>query len=95
MIHVLKFDALGTTVIEHMYSGYAVIDGSWIPYQSLRDRGIEFLSVDSIDDLDAVLKDVINRLDEYKNKCQKNKNIIEEMSSWDNMSKKWIELWGI
>lgn len=94
MIHVQTTDALSTTMLEHMYSGSVVIAGSWLPYQSLRDRGIEFLSVDSIDDLDVVLKDVINRLDEYKNKCQKNKNIIEEMSGWNSMAKKWVDLWN-
>ena len=33
------------------------------------------------------------RIDEYKEMCRKNKDIVRSLSSWNYVSNKWLDLW--
>lgn len=93
MIHVQTTDQLSSTMLQEMYAGAVVIAGSWLPYQMLRDKGVYFLTVGSIGELAATLADVITNLNEYKKRCEKNREIIYEMSSWNQAAARWRNLW--
>ena len=94
-IKVQTTDALSSMLLEVMYAGAVVITGSWLPYQPLCAKGIEYETVDSINEVAGVFTNVVNNLDVYKEKSKNNRNIIYNMSSWDIMAKKWMELWHL
>lgn len=93
MIHVQTTDQLSSTMLEEMYAGSIVVAGKWLPYQSLHDMGIYFLDVDTIPDVTAVMDNVIANIQEYKEKCTGNKEIVWKHSSWDELAPRWHALW--
>ncbi len=94
-IHVQTTDSLSTTMLEEMYAGAIAVMGSWLPYDALRERGINFVTVGDISDLTEAVANVIENCSEYKEKYSKNSDLIYEMSSWENMSKEWIKAWTV
>lgn len=94
-INVQTTDALSTTILEEMYAGAVAVTGTWLPYMGLREKGIDFVAVDTIDDLTEIVADIITNYSEYKEKFSRNREIIYEMSSWDNMSKEWLKVWSL
>lgn len=93
MIHVQTTDQLSSTMLEEMYAGSIVIAGSWLPYQSLHDMEIYFLDVDTIPEVTMVLEDVVANIENYKEKCRGNSEIVWNHSSWDELAPKWRALW--
>lgn len=94
MIHVQTTDQLSSTMLEEMYAGSIVIAGKWLPYKSLHEMGIFFLDVEAIAGVTASLETVINNIEEYKKKCEKNKEIVWKHSSWDELAPRWRTLWN-
>ena len=93
MIHVQKTDQLSSTMLEEMYAGAVVIAGSWLPYGSLRDAGITFFTVDTIEELGPCLEKIVTNLSSYKDQCKHNREIIRRKFSWDATIDGWISLW--
>lgn len=93
MIHVQRTDQLSSTMLEEMYAGSVVIAGSWLPYQHLREKGIYFLEVNTVSDVTPLLENVVEHLDEYRDKCALNSTLVYANSSWDILSEKWYALW--
>lgn len=94
MIHVQTTDQLSSTMLEEMYAGSIVIAGKWLPYQSLHEMGMFFLDVDTISDIAELIEDVIKNIDKYKKECLKNKKIIWNHSSWEELAPRWHALWN-
>lgn len=93
MIHVQTTDQMSSTMLAHMYNGNVVIAGAWLPYRSLKERGVYFIDVDEVNELDKVLADVIGNYEAYKRKCENNENLVYAMSSWDVCAKEWIAVY--
>lgn len=93
MIHVQTTDQLSSAMLEEMYAGSIVIAGSWLPYKSLHANGIYFIDVNEIDDLTEVLQEVLTNIEQYKEKCRINKDIVWKKSSWEELAPMWHALW--
>lgn len=93
MIHVQTTDQLSSTMLAHMYNGNIVIAGNWLPYESLREKGISFIGVDTIADITHCLENVYYDMIEYKDKCKGNCDIIYGMSSWQEAAKNWHDVY--
>lgn len=93
MIHVQTTDQMSSTMLAHMYNGNVVIAGAWLPYCSLKERGVYFLDVNEVDELDKVLADVIENYEAYKRKCENNEEVVYAMSSWDVCVVEWINVY--
>lgn len=89
MVHVQTTDQLSSAMLSHMYCGNVVIAGSWLPYDTLRNKGIEFISIDSVSELTEQLEKVISNMEQWKNLCKKNAEIVYKMSSWEYSAKEW------
>ena len=89
MVHVQTTDQLSSAMLSHMYCGNVVIAGSWLPYDTLRSKEIEFISIDSISELTKQLEEVISNMEYWKNLCKKNAEIVYKMSSWEYSAKEW------
>lgn len=94
MIHVITTDQLSSTMLEELYAGSVVITGRWLPYKMLEEKGLFFLSIYDVKELKDVLENVVLNLAEFKEKSLKNRMIIRELFSWDNVAAKWTHLWG-
>lgn len=94
MIHVQTTDQLSSAMVSHMYHGNLVIAGAWLPYESLREKGVYFKSINSLGDLSDSLDDALNNLNFYKNKCNSNRKIIYELSSWSIIVKDWYRVYN-
>ena len=93
MIHVQTTDQLSSAMLEEMYAGSIIIAGKWLPYRSLHEMGIFFLDVNRIADITETLEDVITNIEQYKKKCERNKEIVWKHSSWDEQAPKWNVFW--
>lgn len=93
MVHVQTTDQLSSTMLEEMYAGSIIIAGSWLPYGSLMDAGIQFETVDNISELAEVLPEVIRELQLKKEICTNNRAIVRKMFSWDKVIRGWHDAW--
>lgn len=90
MIHVQDTDQLSSTMMAHMYNNNIVVAGAWLPYSDIRNSGIEFFSIEKVEDLTEILTDIVNNIDEYKEKVSNNKEKVYRMSSWEFAAKEWV-----
>ena len=93
MLHVQTTDQLSSTMLEEIYAESIVIAGKWLPYSSLHEMGIYFLDVDEIKDITCLLEDVVMNINEYKQRCRGNSDIVWNHSSWNALAPKWHALW--
>lgn len=93
MIHVQTTDQMSSTMLAHMYNENVVIAGAWLPYTSLMERGIYFVSIDEVNAIDKVLLDILQNYENYKRKCEGNADLVYSMSSWNTCAKEWIAVY--
>ena len=93
MIHVQTTDQMSSTMLEQMYAGKIIVAGSWLPYQSIRDAGVHFYSVDDVEKITELLTNLISAINEEKAKCRCNHQRIHDFSSWDSVGPEWIEMY--
>ncbi|MFA4851829.1 MAG: glycosyltransferase [Bacteroidales bacterium] len=91
MLNVPVYDQLSGTLQENIFIGNTVIAGTWLPYKVFDDMGVDYIKVDSIENVGIVLKENIESV-RIINK-QKNKEIIWNFSNWDICLQKWINLY--
>ncbi len=94
MIHVQTTDQLSSAMLSHMYHGNVVIAGSWLPYHTLREKGIMFISVNRIDEITEQLMEVVPNIEEWKRQCSFNAEIVYHMSSWENSAREWYYVYN-
>src|SRR6185437_11588757 len=90
MIQIPITDAFSGSLQEHLFAQNIVIAGSWLPYQSLKDKSIYYETIDSISGLKHKILVVINNLDEIKNRIIKSNTPDKFKSSlWSESIKDW------
>lgn len=89
MIHVQDTDQLSSTMMSHMFCGNIVIAGAWLPYQSLTDAGVKFISIKEISALKGCIEEIIPNIAGYKSDYRTNRDIVYKLSSWEYASKDW------
>lgn len=93
MINTPITDQLSGSMLETLYAGNIVINGSWLPYQLLDEKGIYAEKVNSLYELPPKLEYIINNYDTLYKKGKKNQDIIWKMSSWEENITSWIHLY--
>ena len=94
LIHVQTTDQLSSAMLSHMYVGNVVIAGAWLPYDDLKNRGIEFFEVAKISELSNTIPQIIESFDDIIIKCKDNKNKVHDISSWEKSAKEWYNLYS-
>ncbi|GAB3665774.1 glycosyltransferase [Echinicola sediminis] len=93
MINVMINDAFSGSMREVLYCGGYVIAGSWLPYGFLREQGVFFDSVDSIDNLTFKLEDVLKcGMESTHDRCKENAKVIYSFSSWSKTIEGWAQI---
>lgn len=94
-VHIQTRDQMASSMLEHLAAGCVVITGKWLPYQSLIDKGVFMISLDSPDDLSKALSDVLDNLDVYLAKAEVNRKIILKMMSWETIKANWYKYYEL
>jgi len=93
MINTQITDQFSGSMQETLFANNIVINGSWLPYGLLKERGIYFEEVDKIEEIPDKLEYIIDNYDHLKVKCERNPEIIWELSSWEKNIESWLELY--
>lgn len=91
-INVVKTDAFSSVMQENLYTGSYVLYGKWLNYYEFDENGIIAQPINDITEIAKGLKYILNNLNSNKSDLVKNKDIISNISSPDNIAKLWKEI---
>ncbi|MBF0520326.1 MAG: glycosyltransferase family 4 protein [Nitrospirae bacterium] len=83
MVHVQITDSFSGSMVEHMYGGGIVINGSWLPYKFLKDKRVFFLEVNSVSEIAEKILYAYENKSQLKELCLLNRPIMWDLSSWE------------
>lgn len=93
-IHAQITDALSASMLEYLYVGSIVLNGSWLKYYELQSRKIAYLQFDTFHQLSDLLKTVLENLDYYKESVQPNQASLYALNSWAAVKDHWFGLYN-
>jgi len=93
MINVPISDQLSCAMQEHLYARNIVINGGWLPYQIIEEKGAHFLKVDSVDHVAKKLIDVVENINSHQARTSENPAAIRKLSSWEDNIYDWLKLY--
>lgn len=91
-INIQKTDAFAASIQSHLYCQNVVILGEWLYYPKYEKEDVFYIK-SSINNLPLFLDDIIQKYNQYKNKCISNSQKIRRISSWDNCIDGWTDLY--
>ncbi len=94
-IHIQSRDQMAASMLEHLAAGSVVITGKWLPYESLVEKGVFMIRIESPDGLSIALADALDNLENYKQKAKINREIILKMMSWENIKQNWYKYYDL
>ncbi|MDD2224787.1 MAG: hypothetical protein PHP97_01345 [Candidatus Shapirobacteria bacterium] len=93
-INIRKTDQLSGVMLENMYVGGVIINGSWLPYNNLSKKNIYYEKISQTKHLHKKIETVINNIENYKNKTTNNHTTIKKLYHWNTTSKLWYTLYN-
>lgn len=91
-INTQTTDALASSIKEAMVAGDVMLVGDWLPYEIYKNLGV-FYSTAPLEKISEKLKDVLNNIDEYREKSKVNAEIILNFASWNVLLKDWVKVY--
>lgn len=92
LIHIQRTDSFSAAMAEYFYSGNIVINGEWLKYPQLEKGHAYFLKA-RLDNLSAVIEDVVKNLSIHKTKTNRNVDLLWHLKSWESNSKLWYNVY--
>ena len=93
MINVQTTDQFSGSMQETVFAGNVLINGAWLPYNTFKKEGAFFLEVNDLTELSEKIEYTIDNCEKLKLKTKINRDIIWKLSSWENNSKDWYNLY--
>lgn len=94
LIQVQTSDQLSGAMQEHLYARNVVITGSWLPYEEFLKNEVFFETINSPEDLDKKLLEIIQNISLYRDKVKNNPEKIYLMSGQENTINSWVTLYN-
>ena len=91
LLHAQLTDAFSASIQESLYSGSIVVNGSWLPYEELPDYRKCMVLYDDVSELPVKLAEILDHLEEYREKFAANQSILRSLSSREVTTKQWRE----
>ena len=88
-IHVQVTDLANSFIMESVYAGTKVINGSWLHYSDLERYGKPYYTCDSLDDLPDIIIDAIN--DKKGMSVSEHLQSFFQQNTWPFVSKQWVD----
>jgi glycosyltransferase involved in cell wall biosynthesis len=95
MINMLQTDSFSGSMQEFLYAKNIVITGSWLPYDVFDKAGIVYEKIEHTDELKDKLAYVLANRENFKDKLERNRDIIYELSSWKNTLGMWKKMYQL
>jgi len=92
-LNLRETDAVNAAMLESLFAGSIVVNGSWLPYRKLRRLGIYYEEIDSLDDLRNLIPYLIENFKEIKNKTINNPPLISKNFSYSSAINDWIKIY--
>ncbi len=92
-IHGQTTDALSASFQEYIYAGAIVLNGKWLKYKELEERGIKYIEYEFFDEIPSLLTNIISSLQNYRLSLFNNRNILRQFSSVQAVSREWYNLY--
>ena len=92
MVNLQITDGFSGSMREVLYCGGIVINGSWLPYNFLKEIGINFDEIDSCNEVSGKLTNIIDNFQELRKECESNAYLIYGISSWSQTIHSWKEV---
>jgi hypothetical protein len=92
VISIQKSDSLSSTILEYLYANGILLAGEWLPYQVLRNRGIEYMTV-SMETISETLAYAVENIESMKKQFENNSNSVSEFSSWNKAIPRWVDIY--
>lgn len=90
-VHTPISDALSGTLTEHFYAGSRIITGSWLPYRTFRQVGLEYEVVDNIVmDLPHIINSI--NITDFGRSNTDQKKAIRNHFLGDRVINMWLEI---
>jgi hypothetical protein len=93
MIQVQITDAFSGSMQEYMFADNAIITGSWLPYSELEEKGVKYITLDSIEEIPGRVTFLVENFDSFIETCNKNQKLLRDLSSWESNIQKWGRLY--
>jgi len=95
VINLSKVDCLAATMLESIFAGAILINGSWLPYGIFKKHGIFDIKINACKPgiLSSLIENIIIDFPHQKSKCINNSEKIRAISSWDKNIHDWIKIY--
>jgi len=91
-IHLPISDALSGTMLEMMYASSIVITGSWLPYKTFRNAGLNYHEVSSFDNLPDKVDSIMANFKSEKGIVKGNKWLIRQYFFSVSIINNWAQI---
>jgi hypothetical protein len=91
-IHLPISDALSGTMLEMMYASSIVITGSWLPYKTFRNAGLNYHEVSSFDNLPDKVVSIMANFKSEKGIVKGNKWLIRQYFFSVSIINNWAQI---
>lgn len=88
-LNLRETDNMNNAMLEAFCSDTVVVNGSWMPYGSLRRRGVYYREIESLDELTGELTYLCSNLQREKSRTSGNGRIIENEFSYAKLASDW------
>lgn len=97
MINVQNTDALSASMLESLYAENIVINGSWLNYDELVEKGVYFETIPELKPgvLSSKVEYILNNYNLLKEKTKVNKEIIYRMNNLDDIIEEWEKVYNM
>lgn len=92
-IHAQISDGFSASIVEHLFCGNILLNGSWVQYPALKEKDVYYREFHSAEDLSEQLMFVIEHLQKEKERIQNSKDVLYQMCSWSCVKEQWIQLY--
>lgn len=91
-IHMPISDALSGTMLEMMYASSIVITGSWLPYKTFRNSGLNYYEVSSFENLADKVDSIMANFKSEKEIVKANKWLIQQYFFSKSVINNWAQI---
>lgn len=92
MLNLQPTDALSASMLECLEAGAVVIKGDWLVYPVLDERNAFILSVEEISEIPLLITNIVNNIEEYREKTKANRGLLYDILSWEPKKEIWRKI---
>ena len=80
-------DGMSCSCVEYLYAGALFIKPSWLDYTELENAGVEDIEYNQFSEISGILTDVIKNGRSVN--IEKQRQVIQQLKSWDVLAPRW------